>query len=182
MKTTLSVAAGVVLATSAALFPGAAAAGYPEVDLGAGFTGAASGRSAWLAGADTRLGVNVEVGWCRLGEVLVAERLGLDLHIQVMAARLENRRTGVEVLLGLAPWAAATGGPGHAVTRLPTPIGVLIPEFGLALGAEHSGRPYFAWSVPLRIKATEFAPALIWLSPGPGARILLAVSLRVHAS
>jgi hypothetical protein len=182
MNTRLSVAAGIVLAAGVAIFPGRGTAAYPEVDLGAGFTGATSGQSAWLAGADTRLGVNVEVGWCRLGEVLVAERLGLDLHIQVMAARLENRRTGVEVLLGLAPWAAATGGPGHVVTRLPTPIGVLIPEFGLALGAEHAGRPYFAWSIPLRIKATEIAPALIWLSPGSGARILFAASLRLHAS
>jgi hypothetical protein len=180
MNTTLSVAAGIVLAAGVTLFPGAAAA-YPNVDLGAGFTGAAGGRSAWLAGADTRLGVNVEVGWCRLGEVLVAERLGLDLHIQVMAARIENRRTGVEVLLGLVPWAAATGGAGHAVTRLPTPVGVLIPEFGLVLGAERSGSPYFSWSVPLRIKDTEFAPALIWLSPGSGTRILFAASLRLHA-
>jgi hypothetical protein len=182
MNTALSVAAGIVLAAGTLIFSRSAAAAYPDVDLSAGFTGAASDRSTWLAGADSRLGVNVEVGWCRLGEVLVAERLGLDLHVQVMAARLGNRRTGVEVFLGLVPWAAATGGPGHAVTRLPTPIGVLIPEFGLALGAERSGSPYFAWSAPLRIKDVEVAPALIWLSPGSSGRVFFAVSLRLRAS
>jgi hypothetical protein len=157
------------------------AAAYPEVDLSGGFSGsAAAGSSTWLAGPDARLGVNVPVGWCPLGQVLVAERLGLDLHVQVLAGRFDGQRTGVQAFLGLAAWGASAGGRSDLVTRLPTPVGVLLPEFGIALGSERSGSPYFSWTAPIRFADTyEIAPTLLWLSPQQNGRVFFGLSLRV---
>jgi hypothetical protein len=159
---------GVVALVGAIVVLGAAAhATERDFDAGAGLAAAWSSRDGGLGGGTLRLGVrwwpsSAPVGRPSAAALLVGDVPGVDLRARILLGAPAGH-FGTVFTVGLGSGLMAQVGPKRS--RVPSLLGLVLPEVGVLVRSYAPARAYLGWSAPFGYQAKGWSFLSIELTP-----------------
>ena len=174
--------------------PGAASSGRAFGPLGwdnaIGLAGAADRGQTIVGGADARSGPRWTLRprpWRSAAfDGLVGDHAGVDLKLRVLSGRGRDGHLGTLVTVGAGPWLANVVAAGR--WRIPTLLGLALPEGGLVVGAGAPAGVYLGVGAPVGRTisgqgrfAVELVPAALVTWRGGARELLFTLGVRGSA-
>jgi hypothetical protein len=150
-----------------------------DFDAGAGLAAAWSSRDGGLGGGSLRLGLRwwpspPPPSMPDATTLLLGNVPGVDLHARILMGS-PSGRFGTAFTIGLG--SGLTAQVGQKRSRVPSLLGLVLPEVGLLARSYSPPRAYVAWSAPLGYQARTWQFLSIELTP---TLLLVTASDRVE--